>query len=1051
MKKSRSFKIVFFLSLWVFSMLSYNITLANPIAENSILAVQQTSLLKGTVVDNTGETIIGASVIVKGTNIGIVTDIDGNFELNVPSLNATIVVSYVGYKTKEVPLNGRNNISITISEDTEMLDEVVVVGYGSQKKVNLTGSVSSVDMSELAESRPVTNISSGLAGLAAGVYVNSSSNRPTNNNASILVRGQGTLNNSAPLVIVDGVESDISNVNPEDIDNMSVLKDAASASIYGSRAANGVILITTKKGKAGKMVINYNGYLSLQSVANTIEPVTNYANYMELINEGMKNSNQSLPFSQGSIDKWREMEGKEPLMYPNNDWRDEVFRTANSQNHSLSLSGGAENVRFFSSFRFMDNPGVIEKAGVTRYDIRTNVEGKLREWMTIGTNINASTSNFGLGSYALDDLFLYAQASTPGFVLRSPDGRYGSVGNSEDDPQSNNVLHRLNASTGEDKRQRGSAQFYTNINPFEGFTVTGSFSYDTSNQKRSSKPVFNDRWNFLTNTIASAGKGRTSIMNASAKTDRYFMDISGTYETTFFDKLDVKALAGASQEQYSSERFQTSKQDLIDPSLGVIDAAIGDASSSGSKYEWAMRSYFGRINLNWAEKYLLELNLRADGSSRFLSSERWGYFPSFSAGWRVDQEPFMASLLEKGLSSLRLRASYGSLGNNSVGNSESEGHYDALSVYSIGNYVLNGSVQQGLYQNAIANSLLTWEQTYMANFGLDFSFLNNKLTSTIDVFNKRTVGILINLPAPLVHGTASIPKQNSATVINNGVELTLGWRDNVGDFNYYVRGNLSYIKNEVTKYKGDEYTIVNNGLIQEGLPIGIQYLLTADRIIQTDEDLALVQKMIDNAPVDPNTNNKRNPFAAYGKPSKGDILYKDVNGDGIINDEDRTTFGSGANPTLMFGLSLGANYKGFDFSTLIQGTGGLKMYYADNYYRPSVRWGYQINQEIADGRWYEGRTTPAKFPRLLNYSDTKNIRPSDFWLANKSYLKIRNIQLGYTLPKDLLSKVEIERVRFYVSLENYFTFTSYPGIDPEVRNTDYPTMRQAVFGVNFTF
>ncbi len=1045
MKISRSFKIISFLCFWVFSMLSPNMAMANPNSDYSILTEQQPTTLKGRVVDNKAEAIIGASIIVKGTNIGTITNMDGNFELNVSSLNLTIVVSYVGYKTLEMPLNGKNNITITINEDNALLDEVVVVGYGSQKKVNLTGSVSSVNMSELAESRPVTNISSGLAGLAAGVYVNSSSNRPNNDNASIMVRGQGTLNNSSPLVIVDGVESNIANVNPEDIENMSVLKDAASSSIYGSRAANGVILITTKKGKAGKIEINYNGYLSLQSVANTIEPVTNYANYMELINEGMKNSNQSLPFSQGSIDTWRSMEGKEPLKYPNNDWRKEVFKTSNSQNHALSLSGGADNVRFFSSFRYMDNPGVIEKAGVTKYDIRTNVEAKLKKWISIGTNLNAGTSNLGLGTYALDDVFTFAQASTPGLVLRSPDGRYGSVSNLEENSQSNNVLQKLNNTTGEDKMQRGGAKFYTNINPFSGFTVTSSFSYDTYNEKRWSKPVFIDRWNFLTDAVAIPGKGRTNISNYAAKTDRYFMDISGTYEKTLFDRLNLKAMAGASQEQYSSENFSTSKLDLIDPSLSVIDAAVGDASSSGSKFEWAMRSYFGRVNLTWSDKYLLELNLRADGSSRFLSNKRWGYFPSFSAGWRIDQESFMSSLLDKGLSSLKLRASYGSLGNNSVGN------YDALSVYSIGNYVLNGSVQQGLYQNSIANSLLTWEQTYMANFGLDFSFFNNRLSSTIDVFNKKTVGILISLPAPLVHGTASIPKQNSATVVNNGIELTLGWQDKVGDFNYYVKGNLSYIQNEVTKYKGDDYTIVNNGLIKEGLPIGIQYLLTADRIISSDDDLALVQKMIDNAPIDPITNIKKNPFAAYGKPSKGDLLYKDMNDDGVINDDDKTTFGSGANPTIMYGVTLGASYKGFDFSTLLQGTAGLKMYYADQYYNPSVRWGYQINQEIADGRWYEGRTTPAKFPRLLNYSDTKNTRPSDFWLADKSYFKIRNIQLGYSLPKTLLKKVEIERVRFYVSLENYFTFTSYRGIDPEVSNTDYPSMRQAVFGFNFTF
>lgn len=1044
MKKIRSLKVIFFLCFWVFSLLSHSTVLANSTPERSISAEQQTSTLKGTVVDNSGETIIGASVIVKGTTTGTVTDIDGNFQLNVPSLNVTVVISYVGYQSIEVALNGRNTISVTLREDTELLDEVVVVGYGTQKKVNLTGSVSSVNMSDISESRPITNISSGLAGLAAGVYVNSANNRPSNNNATIRVRGQGTLNNSAPLVIVDGVESNIGDVNPEDIENMSILKDAASSSIYGSRAANGVILITTKKGQSGKMQINYNGYLSLQSVANSIEPVSNYANYMELVNEGMTNSSQPKIFSQESINTWREMEGKEPIKYPNNDWRDEVFRTANSQNHSLSISGGSDNLRFFSSFRFNDNPGVIENAGVSRYDIRTNVEAKLKEWFTVGTNINAGTSNLELGSDALNDVFTYAHASTPGFVLRAPDGRYGSVGNSEDDPQTNNVLHRLNAREGEDIIQRGSAKFFANINPFKGLTLTGSFSYNTTNRKKWSKPVFLDRWNFLTESIASEGKGRTSISNQAWKTDRYFMDMTATYETTFFDNLNLTAMGGGSQEQYSSENFSANRQDLIDPSLSVIGAAIGDASAGGSKYEWAMRSFFGRINLNWAEKYLLELNLRADASSRFLKDERWGYFPSFSAGWRIDQEPFMESLLEKNLSSLRLRASYGSLGNNSVGN------YDALSVYSISNYVLNGAVQQGLKQNAIANSLLTWEQTYMANLGIDASFFNNKFTTTLEIFNKETRDILIDLPAPLVHGTASIPKQNSATVVNKGAELTLGWQDKIGDFDYYVKGNISYIKNEVTKYKGDEYTIRGNGLIQEGLAIGTQYLLTADRIIQTDEDLALVQEIINDAPVDPDTGEKRNPFASYGTPKKGDILYKDINGDGIINDEDRSTFGNGENPTIMFGISLGANYKGFDFSTLIQGTGDHKMYYADNYYRPSVRWGYQINKEIADGRWYEGRTTPAKFPKLVQYSDTKNSRPSDFWLQNKSYLKIRNIQLGYSLPKDLISKVYIEKLRFYVSLENFFTFTSYPGIDPEVSNTNYPTMRQAVFGVNFT-
>lgn len=1040
---------IFFLFACIFDPMTGSIY-AN--TENSI-EQQQKKQITGTIVDVEDIPIIGANIIEVGTTNGTITDMDGNFSLEVGD-NAVIRISYIGYLDQEINTSGQTVINITLQEDTQTLEEVVVVGYGTQRRVNLTGSVNSVNMSEISESRPITNISSGLAGLAAGVYVNSASNRPADDNSSILVRGQGTLNNSAPLVIVDGVESNIANVNPADIENMSILKDAASSSIYGSRAANGVILITTKKGRAGKIQLNYNGYISSQSVYDRIEPVSNYADYMELMNEGMRNSGQTAPFSTESINKWREMEGVDPVAYANNDWRKEVFRTANSQNHSISLSGGSENIRFFSSFRYMDNPGVIERAGVTRYDLRTNVEAKVKDWLSIGTNLSGGTSNTGLGTDILDDVFLYAQASTPGFVLRAPDGRYGSVSiPTEDNAQANNVLHRLNGTEGSDKTQRGAAKFYAIMTPFEGLTINGSYSYETSNRKRWSKPVFHDRWNFLTNTIASVGTGRTSITNLAAKTDRYFMDATATYEKMLFNHLDFKAMVGTSQELYEHEQFSATRQDLIDPSLSVIDAAIGDSNSSGTKYGWAMRSYFGRLNFNWNEKYLLELNLRADASSRFLRDRRWGYFPSASAGWRIDQEPFMEPVIGKTLSSLRLRASYGTLGNNALGSGSTlnSRNYDALSVYSLSNYILNDGLQLGLSQTSIANALLTWEQTYMSNFGIDMSFIDNKLSSTIDIFNKRTVGILIDLPAPLVHGLATIPKQNSATVVNNGVELSLGWRDKIKDFSYNIGGNISYIRNKVVKYKGDDYTIIDNGLIKEGHPIGAQYLLTADRLITTQQDLDLVQQIIDNAPIDPATGNPRNPFAAYGRPGLGDILYKDINGDGVINDEDRTTFGNGTNPTWMFGITLGAEYKGFDFSALIQGVADLKVYYQDEYFRPLVRGGYQINKQIADGRWYEGRETPAKYPRLLEYSDLRNMRPSSFWLTNKAYLKVRNIQLGYSLPTSLVSKADIERVRFYVSLENFFTFTSYPGIDPEVAKTNYPSMCQAVFGFNLTF
>ena len=460
-----------------------------------------------------------------------------------------------------------------------------------------------------------------------------------------------------------------------------------------------------------------------------------------------------------------------------------------------------------------------------------------------------------------------------------------------------------------------------------------------------------------------------------------------------------------------------------------------------------MRSFFGRINLGWKDKYLAELNLRTDGSSRFARKKRWGYFPSLSAAWRLDQEAFMENIVSKGLNNLKLRVSYGSLGNNSIGN------YDAISLYGKTVYVFNNKPAIGMAQSAISNASVTWESTYVTDIGLYFGLFNNRLSGTIDWFNKRTVDILINLPTPAVHGSTSIPKQNSATVTNKGIELSLGWQDQVSDFSYYINGNFTYVKNEVNKYKGtgvDGREINGAKVLWEGYPINAGYMLLVDRIIQTDEDLQLVQNMIDNAPLDKN-GKKINPFATYGKPEKGDLLYKDTNNDGIIDKDDRQIVSDGPNPKFFYGLNAGVTYKGIDFSTIFQGIGGVKVYWQqEGYNTPTVRHGYQINKEIADGRWYEGRTD-ATYPRLLNYTDKRNTQISDFYLENKAFLKIKNIQLGYSLPKTFVARFGVEKFRIYGSLENFFTFTKYKGFDPEVSGMNYPTMKKAVIGIDLTF
>ena len=465
---------------------------------HSVLSINQDGrTVSGNVVDETGLPVIGVNVKVKGTTIGAITDLDGNFTLKGVPQNAVLVVSYVGYKEQEIKVGTQSQLSIKLQEDTELIDEVVVVGYAAQKKVNLTGSVSSVNMADIAEKRPITNLSSGLAGMASGISVTSSSNVPGNDNASILVRGQGTLNNSAPLIIIDGVESNINTVAPQDVESMTVLKDAASASIYGSRAANGVILITTKKGKQGKINIDYTGYASFQSVGKTVDAVSDYATYMELRNEAYNNTTPgTYQFEQDVIDAWRNDGGRNPLLYPNTDWVEEIFQTAVATNHNLSMSGGTDKLSFYTSFGYNNNPGIIDNAGYERYSFRSNVEAKPTKWLTLGMKLNGYLSNNEIGSDRIDDVFTYGYASTPGIVLRHPDGRFGGAQAKGEDIQTNNPLAYLYKDEGNKKERNFRAAFNGVITPFKGLSISGSYSYELTDKDNWSKPNLNDLWDF---------------------------------------------------------------------------------------------------------------------------------------------------------------------------------------------------------------------------------------------------------------------------------------------------------------------------------------------------------------------------------------------------------------------------------------------------------------------------------------------------------------------------------------------------------------------------
>lgn len=1006
----------------------------------------QNITVTGTVVDESGMTVVGATVIVSGNvTKGSVTDVDGKYSLsNVPS-DAVLEFSYIGMKSQSVKVNGRTVVNVTMLPDVELLEEVVVVGYGSQKKVNLTGSVASVDVAKITESRPITNISAGLTGMAPGLYVRNGSNDP-GNNASMLIRGQGTLNTASPLILIDGIEGDISRLSPQDIENISVLKDAASSAIYGSRAANGIILITTKQGRKGKISIHYDAYYAAQKVGHVMPFVSNSVEWMELINEAAKNSKQAQIYSDANIKKWKEHANDDPILWPNSSWNDGTFRTANTMNHNISASGGSDKLQSFVSFNYANNPGIIENTSFSRYSIRANNKLQVTPWLNVGMNLNGTITDKDRGSSYLKDMFDNSILAIPTVTVKHPDGRLGGTQNSEDNQVARSALAYVRNISGSNVSHTFNGRFFASLTPIEGLTIDGSYNYSFYVNKLTTIPQPVDLWNFQTNSMTVEGpRTHISVTNGESRDVRNVMDATAAYEKTILGKLYFKVMMGAGQEQYVSESFSATKNDLISLSLTQIDAATGDATAKGNLSDWAMRSYFGRVNLNWAERYLFEANIRRDGSSRFLGDNKWGSFPSFSAAWRISEEPFMSGLKEAWLDNLKFRVSCGSLGNNAVGN------YEAIPVLTTTLYPFNGVPNVGFYQAAISNSALTWESTAVTNFGLDWGMWKNKFSGSIDAYNKITRNILIDLPAPGVNGTAKIPKQNAAEVTNKGVELSLSWRNQIAkDFNYFVTGNFTFNKNKVTKYKGDVPTINDTNMIKEGLPINTSYVLKVDRIIQTKEDLDLVQRIADNAPTDEKTGKKLNPFP-FGTPQMGDFLYKDTNGDGLINLDDRVNIGYGGTPQIFYSLSFGASHKGIDASVAMDGVADARQYFLNTYHTTQIRWSRIINSEVAEGRWYEGRTTTATYPRFLLEGDNRNLQMSDFWLQDVSYLKIRNIQLGYSLPKEWISKAYLTKLRCYLSLENYFTFTKFKGMDPEVSGMNYPSMKQFVLGINVAF
>ena len=917
------------------------------------VALQAKKDITGVVTDKNGEPIPGANIIEKGnpTN-GTITDVDGNYTLSVFG-NSVLVASYIGYNRIEIQVKNRSVVDITLSEDTQALEEVVVVGYSTQKKVNLTGSVSTVNFESMS-SRPVTDASQALSGASPGLQIMQSSGQPNAESFSYNIRGVGTLNSSSPLILVDGMEQSISMVNPSDIANVSILKDAASCAIYGNRGANGVILITTKSGTEGKISVTYDGTVSYNEPFKIVHTISDYVQYMKLMNESSNNLGNSDIFSQSSIDLW-EAAKADPngisasgypnyVAYPNTDWWDEIYTKQWMQKHTISLNGKEKKTGYSMSFSYIDNPGIMKNTGYNRYMGRVNLYSDITDWLRVGTRTSGNVTDQEVSVTSYNGSSHINSMNTEKMVpciYPYFDGKYGAPEGPEEDPQSHNGLWD-NVLNGFDKYSQLYTEWYAQVKFLKYFTYNFDFYYQDLRRERKVSDASIGKFSFSKGAYSTGADDPSTLYTRMyyTRTNRTKLNHLLNYNQSF-GIHDVSAMVGYEEETYDYRETNVSKLGLTDAAVNDLDAATTPYSTAGYGTEYAARSVFGRANYAYKSRYLLEFNLRYDGSSRFSPDYRWGAFPSFSAGWRMNEELWLKPV--QWLTNLKLRASWGKLGNNAIGN------YDWQSVYSAANYSTGQALTSGIAITSIANAALTWEETAVTNVGLDFGFFDNKLHGNIDVYNKLTTGILYTPDMYMVMGNATAPKANIAEVTNRGVELELGWRDNIGrDFSYSIKGQFSFNKNFVSKYKGKlekgwnkghtEYSTnigdVSTGSttrVIEGRQINEFYLPNVyngngsyfnadgtvninggpkDGMIRTENDMQWLQAM----------QAAGYTFQPYNNIAKnalwyGEYIYADANGDGVYgNSYDSEFQGTSTTPKYNFGIQASANWKDFDFS-----------------------------------------------------------------------------------------------------------------------------------------
>ena len=1030
LKRLQSVSMVLFLG----TLFSGTISTATASGANSFATTQQAGICKGLVKDATGESVIGASVVVKGTTNGTITDFDGNFSLDGIKKGDVIVISYVGYQTQEIKWNG-SPLNVILKEDSKTLSEVVVVGYGTQKKANLSGSVAMVDSKEL-ENRPIQNVSSGLQGLMPGVAITGTNGAPGQDAGKIRVRGIGTLNEAGPYILVDGIETGtLSAVDPNDIESISVLKDAASAAIYGSKAANGVVLITTKRGKTGQTKISYSGYLSFQNATNMIERMGSYE-YASLLNQALEAEGMSKRFNDTELQKFKD--GNDPL-YPDTDWYDLAYKTGVQHRHNVNINGGSENVKYMASLGYLNQTGILPNTGREQFNARTNLDMKINKRLSARMNLSFIKNDYSDASSAYyggssDQIIRQLNLIAPWIVARYDDGTWGTI--SDGSPiawlDSGMKVNRDNYNF--------SGMAAVDYEIFDGLKLTLQGAYVNNLQN----------YNYFQKYIKyneNKESDPSQLDERFYKWDRTNYDALLNYNKNF-GKHNIKGLLGWHTEKYNYKYQKAVRKKF--PNNELTDMNAGDASTQsneGYTAELAMISWFARINYDFAGKYLLEANIRADASSRFAEGHRWGYFPSFSGAWRISEEAFMESAKDSWLSGLKIRASWGQLGNQDALSGSNNDYYPALNTYNLDSkYAFGGSLNSGYYQRKYRLETISWEKASTWGVGVDFT-LFNKLNGSLDYYNRKTTGIIMDVTVPKEFALDAY-KDNVGSMRNSGIEINLSYNTKIGQVDFGIAGNFSYNKNEILDLGGgdpNKYLDATDGYSQRnkvGEAMNSYYIYRADGFFNSQEE------------ADAYTAKYGNPF---GKTFKaGDLRYVDTNKDGKLTADDREYCGS-SDPKIIYGFNINAGWKGIDLSLMFNGAAGVKRLFD----------GYEVYGKFSGDAahpatiWRDAWTPDnhdASMPRIFydtNSASSSRSVQSDFWLQDTSYLRLKNLQLGYTLPKGWLNSVGVENIRIYYSVENLLTFDKMKiNIDPEStsqRLSSYPLLRTHAFGVNVTF